>query len=199
MNASAEKIGEQVRGNFVAVTTDEPQINNWHTAIYEDDYKGLLIALCNQNGRYPWQVRAILAGLNAKREAADALSKAREPSSAEAARIAKAWDTRSRQHLPSISAADIFRDGWMACKADLSTTATANPRLHVKPLEWDDFHAKSPVGPYSIVRHHSHFALVGPEDSFDGFGYPFEGPLEKCREAAQADFEQRVLACLVSP
>jgi hypothetical protein len=65
---------KQVRGNFVAVTTDEPQINNWHTAIYEDDYKGLLIALCNQNGSYPWQVNAILAGLNGKREAADVLN-----------------------------------------------------------------------------------------------------------------------------
>lgn len=67
-------VGEITRGNFIAVTTDEPQINNWHTAIYEDDYDGLLIAMCNQNGRYPWQVRAILAGLNAKREAADALT-----------------------------------------------------------------------------------------------------------------------------
>ncbi|RWE46803.1 MAG: hypothetical protein EOS79_11475 [Mesorhizobium sp.] len=67
-------VQEETRGNFVAVTTDEPQIGNWHTAIYEDDYKGLLIALCNQNGRYPWQVRAILAGLNAKREAMDALA-----------------------------------------------------------------------------------------------------------------------------
>lgn len=65
---------EVKRGNFIAVTTDEPQINNWHTAIYEDDYKGLLIAMCNQNGRYPWQVNAILAGLNGKREAADTLT-----------------------------------------------------------------------------------------------------------------------------
>jgi hypothetical protein len=64
--------GEVKRGNFVAVTTDEPQINNWHTAIYEDDDKGLLIAMCNQNGRYPWQVNAILAGLNSKREAMEA-------------------------------------------------------------------------------------------------------------------------------
>jgi hypothetical protein len=64
-------IHEERRGNFVAVTTDEAQINNWHTAIYEDDYKGLLIAMCNQNGRYPWQARAILAGLNAKNEATE--------------------------------------------------------------------------------------------------------------------------------
>lgn len=69
MNTTEEK-----RGNFVAVTTDEPQTGNWHTAIYEDDYDGLLIAVCNQNGRYPWQVRAILAGLNAVNEAKDALS-----------------------------------------------------------------------------------------------------------------------------
>lgn len=66
MSASEEK-----QGNFVAFTTDEPQINNWHTAIYEDDDKGLLIAMCNQNGRYPWQARAILAGLNAKNDAAE--------------------------------------------------------------------------------------------------------------------------------
>jgi hypothetical protein len=66
---------EEKRGNFVAVTTDEPQTGNWHTAIYEDDYKGLLIAVCNQNGRYPWQAKAILAGLNAVNEAKDALSK----------------------------------------------------------------------------------------------------------------------------
>lgn len=64
---------EEKRGNFIAVTTDEPQINNWHTAIYEDNYKGILIAVCNQNGRYPWQVRAILAGLNAKNETVAAL------------------------------------------------------------------------------------------------------------------------------
>jgi len=75
VEAPAPADGEVKRGNFVAVTTEEPQIANWHTAIYEDDYKGLLIALCNQNGRYPWQVQAILNGLNGKKEAADLLTR----------------------------------------------------------------------------------------------------------------------------
>lgn len=59
---------ETVRGNFVAITSDQPQLANFHTEIYEDDYKGLLIALCNQNGNYPWQAKAILEGLNGGRE-----------------------------------------------------------------------------------------------------------------------------------
>lgn len=37
--------------------------DNFKTSIYEDDDKGLLIARCNQNGRYPWQAKAIIEGL----------------------------------------------------------------------------------------------------------------------------------------
>lgn len=66
---------QEKRGNFVAVTSPEPQLANYHTAIYEDDYKGLLIALCNQNGRYPWQAKAILDGLNGKRQSADEIQR----------------------------------------------------------------------------------------------------------------------------
>lgn len=52
-------------GNFVAHEEQSERDNFFHS-IYEEGYKGLLIARCNQNGRYPWQTRVILEGLNAK-------------------------------------------------------------------------------------------------------------------------------------
>jgi len=71
----------------------------------------------------------------------------------------------------------------------------------VKLLDWDNhngkrYFAKSVVGEYAVIRHGSHFALVRPQDSFDGFGYPFEGPAEACKAAAQADFERRILSAI---
>lgn len=59
--SDAQKIAS---GNFVAVA--ELGNDNFHTSIYEADYSGLLIARCNQNGAYPWQAAALLAGLNKK-------------------------------------------------------------------------------------------------------------------------------------
>lgn len=54
--------GEQMReAKWVAV--DEQGNDNFATSIYENDYDGLLIARCNQNGNYPWQAAAIIRGL----------------------------------------------------------------------------------------------------------------------------------------
>lgn len=69
--------------------------------------------------------------------------------------------------------------------------------VSVKGLEWEGNHAKSIAGPYSIVKHHNHYGMIGPDDSFDGFGYRFEGPLEKCKEAAQSDFNARILSSII--
>lgn len=43
------------------------EMDNFKTSIYEEGHKGLLIARCNQNGRYPWQAQAILHGLRTYR------------------------------------------------------------------------------------------------------------------------------------
>lgn len=45
------------------IAVDEIGNDNFATSIYENDYKGLLIARCNQNGQYPWQGPAIVRGL----------------------------------------------------------------------------------------------------------------------------------------
>lgn len=49
--------------------------DNFATSIYEADYKGLLIARCNQNGAYPHHVTAILNGLNGKQVSAELIAK----------------------------------------------------------------------------------------------------------------------------
>lgn len=59
-------------GNFEAIP--EEGSGNFATSIYEDDYDGLLIARCNQNGRYPEHARAILEGLNGKRHGLDQIT-----------------------------------------------------------------------------------------------------------------------------
>ena len=48
-------------GKWIAV--DERGNDNFATSIYENDYKGLLVARCNQNGQYPWQAASIIRGL----------------------------------------------------------------------------------------------------------------------------------------
>jgi hypothetical protein len=45
------------------IAVDEVGNDNFATSIYENDYHGLLIARCNQNGQYPWQAAAIICGL----------------------------------------------------------------------------------------------------------------------------------------
>ncbi len=46
------------------IAVDEKTENdNFTTSVYEDDYKGLLVCRCNQNGQYPWQAHAIIRGL----------------------------------------------------------------------------------------------------------------------------------------
>lgn len=37
--------------------------DNFATSIYENDYKGLLVARCNQNGQYPEQAALIIKAL----------------------------------------------------------------------------------------------------------------------------------------
>lgn len=59
------------RGEQFHAVNEHTENDNFHTSIYEKDHKGLLIARCNQNGNYPWQVEALLRGLNSKRSAAD--------------------------------------------------------------------------------------------------------------------------------
>jgi len=59
-----------ILGNFEAVH-ELTENDNFHTSIYESDYKGLLIARCNQNGKYPHQAMAILNGLNGKQASAE--------------------------------------------------------------------------------------------------------------------------------
>mgnify|MGYP003579290046 CR=1 FL=1 len=51
--------------------------DNFHTSIYENDYKGFLIARCNQNGRYPEHVALILAAGERKAEAAGIIKELR--------------------------------------------------------------------------------------------------------------------------
>jgi hypothetical protein len=59
-------------GNFEAIP--EEGSGNFATSIYEDEYDGLLIARCNQNGRYPEHARAILEGLNGKKHGLDQIT-----------------------------------------------------------------------------------------------------------------------------
>ena len=49
------------------IAVDEVGNDNFATSIYEDDFKGLLICRCNQNGQYPWQASAIIFGLEQNR------------------------------------------------------------------------------------------------------------------------------------
>lgn len=75
-------------GNFEAVP--EKGDDNFATSIYEQDYDGLLIARCNQNGRYPEQARAMLEGLNGKKLSLDEITALRsraEKAEAEVARL----------------------------------------------------------------------------------------------------------------
>ena len=65
-------MSEQRVGNFEAIP--EKGSDNFATSIYEVDYDGLLIARCNQNGRYPHQVTAILNGLNGKQVSAELIA-----------------------------------------------------------------------------------------------------------------------------
>ncbi|MER9768910.1 Lar family restriction alleviation protein [Mesorhizobium sp. M0189] len=80
--------------------------------------------------------------------------------------------------------------------ATLTSPVRGVETLAVKGLERDGNHAKSVAGSYSIVKHLNHYGMVGPDDSFDDFGYRFKGSLEKCREAAQADYETRIRSAL---
>jgi len=49
------------------IAVDEVGNDNLATSIYEDDFKGLLVCRCNQNGQYPWQAPAIILGLEQSR------------------------------------------------------------------------------------------------------------------------------------
>lgn len=50
------------------ISIEEIGNDNFATSIYENDYDGLLVARCNQNGNHPWQVAAILRGLERNRQ-----------------------------------------------------------------------------------------------------------------------------------
>ena len=52
------------------IVVDEIGDDNFATSIYENNYKGLLVCRCNQNGQYPWQASAIIRGLTRNKEAA---------------------------------------------------------------------------------------------------------------------------------
>jgi hypothetical protein len=45
------------------VAVNEIGNDNFATSIYEDDWKGLLVARCNQNGQYPEQAATIIKAL----------------------------------------------------------------------------------------------------------------------------------------
>ena len=45
------------------IAVNETGFDNFATSIYENDYKGLLVARCNQNGQYPDQARMIIRAL----------------------------------------------------------------------------------------------------------------------------------------
>lgn len=45
------------------IIVNEKGADNFTHSIYEEGEKGLLIARCNQNGRYNWQTQAIKYGL----------------------------------------------------------------------------------------------------------------------------------------
>ncbi len=45
------------------IAVDEVGNDNFATSIYENDWKGLLVARCNQNGQYPEQARLIIGAL----------------------------------------------------------------------------------------------------------------------------------------
>lgn len=45
------------------VAVDEVGNDNFATSIYENEYKGLLVARCNQNGSYPEQAALIIRAL----------------------------------------------------------------------------------------------------------------------------------------
>ena len=59
------KEGKESR--WVAVP-ERTENDNFFTSIYENDYKGLLVARCNQNGSHPWQAAAIIRGLEKNKE-----------------------------------------------------------------------------------------------------------------------------------
>lgn len=45
------------------ISVNEIGHDNFATSIYENDYKGLLVARCNQNGQYPEQAALIIRAL----------------------------------------------------------------------------------------------------------------------------------------
>lgn len=44
--------------------TEHSSHDNFHTSIYEEGWKGLLVARCNQNGEHPGQAEALLQAHN---------------------------------------------------------------------------------------------------------------------------------------
>lgn len=71
--------------------------------------------------------------------------------------------------------------------------------VKIKPLEWDSFgRAHSEVGTYEVVciAQGGVFGLWRPIDDGSTFSND-EGSEEHCREAAQADYEQRIRSALV--
>lgn len=160
----AAMAGEEKRGNFIAVTSDEPQLNNFHTAIYEDDYKGLLICLCNQNGRYPWQATAILDGLNGKKQAADEIQRLTS--------LLAATPTPQGEAKPlawtgsgSLRALEDGREGHI-----WPTAADAHPiPLYAAPPAWRDMESAKAVGdddPPAIDLRQAHRDAIAAAEIF---------------------------------
>lgn len=95
-------------GNFEAIP--EKGDDNFATSIYEQEYDGLLIARCNQNGRYPEQARAMLDGLNGKKLALDEITALRsraEKAEAERDELQKLYEAQG------ISAFKVMKE-WQA-------------------------------------------------------------------------------------
>ncbi len=95
-------------GNFEAIP--EKGDDNFATSIYEQEYDGLLIARCNQNGRYPEQARAMLDGLNGKKLALDEITALRsraEKAEAERDELQKLYEAQG------ISALKVMKE-WRA-------------------------------------------------------------------------------------
>ncbi|TPK59067.1 MULTISPECIES: hypothetical protein [unclassified Mesorhizobium] len=190
-NAEKTRLEEVVRGNFVAVTTDEPQINNWHTAIYEDDYKGLLIALCNQNGRYPWQATAILAGLNGKSDAADLLA---------ALKKAEQFIVNGVElgfiRMPEASTPDPAHDTLSAIRAAISKATGAAMTSNTRALEAEGLEPvgyASDYGLEQLAKRAHHYCLAVHKEAEKEFTNPLYLASSRAEPTVKAGVQVKAL------
>lgn len=125
-----------------------------------------------------------------------------DPKGLEAAQEAlyRAWSSGDYDEAHSLAYAAV--DAYLQEAADRLSAQSA--AVAVKPLEWADIawgqEADTAIGAYRI-EHYAHVdgrcGLILPEHQDATFPHDFFGTATKCRDFAQADYEQRIRSALV--